>query len=723
MLKHFIYFLSLLLLLNSTLFAFDTRTHVWIAQEIINDSEDGKVTIPPFGDFDIPVSTRDALLNNRAVFRMGTIGPDGFPDLTAGQATTHPGIKDGWQSDDWLKWVFSHAKTPKEFAFAYGYLTHASSDVFAHTYVNMYTGDIFDLVDGEEDIELRHIYLESFISNHLPRIKNVDGTLLGQPKDLVAVSEELPLDFITNTLLLNDEVMEQYKQALNTTHLYALYKIRQQVIKLDEALGSTDFTTAWVENLNKATRQYIKAASYVNQNYLKENEEKEDQSSEPLDIWLSCYTPIFTDILSAIRKDNRCDELDETNQKSLFSKQTQGLLDLDLNLDKLSKGYTEIVELIESIQNGLGKVVTTLDSTRYGAYIAARDLVVERDKLNDQFSSNHSDKELLIIEDMSERVALEMHLKDDVLDPEQYAVLYNAVIFSKLILLDKSGIKALLTKAGISRDLYENSEDDGFNILFNAIKTLDGNHQWLETAPPYPRANNQSDEAWPQDRHYAYSNSESHGLKLFTDEESRDKVFNVIFKGVLAPGLEQPQSIRKTKLLGEDYPYVTCNTIPFPNGVEDKRCLDIIGDVIVIEEENATTIETDDSTITATWDFSIEGIITTALDFLYSEGQSLLTNLIATIFGTETDIEEDGTIVSTTPTLKSLQSVSSQAVIKITPSGEIQAQIFTNDSTNIENIISLPSIINPESVTTQEASDGSIDVIITTKIPTNGIVF
>ena len=154
--------------ITASLFAFDTRTHVWIAQEVINDlADNGKVTIAPFGEFDVDAALSDAILQNRRIYRMANIGPDGFPDVIGGQVTVHPGLEDGyiddntttlvrgWKSDTWFKWVLQQSQTSQEKAFAYGYLAHGAADVFAHTYVNMYSGDIFDMNDGETDVEKR----------------------------------------------------------------------------------------------------------------------------------------------------------------------------------------------------------------------------------------------------------------------------------------------------------------------------------------------------------------------------------------------------------------------------------------------------------------------------------------------------------------------------------------------------------------------------------------
>ena len=80
----------------------------------------------------------------------GSIGPDGFPDLTMGQSIIHPvrhrpvaevHPRQAWaaQSDP----SYSAAEKSQILAFAYGFLTHAAGDMWAHTLVNELSGEVF----------------------------------------------------------------------------------------------------------------------------------------------------------------------------------------------------------------------------------------------------------------------------------------------------------------------------------------------------------------------------------------------------------------------------------------------------------------------------------------------------------------------------------------------------------------------------------------------------
>lgn len=232
-------------------YAFKVDTHVWIGQQVLNDViPDGRVTING-REYAVPANVWRALADYAAQYRMGTIGPDAFPDTLAGQMAVHPGISedspDGprpWKTDDWLRWLLSSdQENPERLAFVYGYLGHAAADIFAHSYVNTYAGDIFWLTnDGEaseQEVELRHYALESYIARHNPPLRDHLGNDLGPASGTVAV----PASYVRDRLIFNDDVRAQYQKQAYTQHLaamYALYKaVGQAYDKINEIDGIT----------------------------------------------------------------------------------------------------------------------------------------------------------------------------------------------------------------------------------------------------------------------------------------------------------------------------------------------------------------------------------------------------------------------------------------------------------------------------------------------------
>lgn len=201
--------------------AWKIETHLWLADQLWSEVRTNDTVQLPVGQFSIPQHLRTAVINNRGPFLMGVLGPDTYPDMIAGQFTTHPGLevsKDNqrtittaagvllkgaepsirnlneqanlltqggpdcfrslrvdnpqtkfplWQTDDWLCWVRHRALATKidgrETAFAYGYLMHAAMDMWAHSYVNLYAGDSWSLKE-EQEVELRHMGIESVVA-------------------------------------------------------------------------------------------------------------------------------------------------------------------------------------------------------------------------------------------------------------------------------------------------------------------------------------------------------------------------------------------------------------------------------------------------------------------------------------------------------------------------------------------------------------------------------
>lgn len=265
--------------------AFKIDTHVWVGQQIINDlQDDGQISIKKNNGtilkFTIDPRFKDAILQYPEFFRMGNIGPDAFPDIYTGQFTVHPGISpeldvngDGWHADDWLRFLMSSRntdlKSPKielqsnpeyrcptdpgseciepvdlgemigsQRAFVLGYLGHAATDTFAHSYVNLYSGDKFVVIDEIragltfDDAfveEARHIELEKYLNLYMPPLEDHLGNPLGSARGLI----KAPTEFLRNRLVFNLEVSER-NAAGGAGHLSSVYKLRTSLVGADE---------------------------------------------------------------------------------------------------------------------------------------------------------------------------------------------------------------------------------------------------------------------------------------------------------------------------------------------------------------------------------------------------------------------------------------------------------------------------------------------------------
>lgn len=241
--------------------AFKIDTHIWISQQVLNDAQDGKLTFIVDGkavEIPIDVTIADSLRDYPSYYRMGNIGPDAGPDVIAGQMTTHPGVPDEssfptispWKTTDWLNHVKrkSDQGSPRDRAYMYGYLGHAASDVFAHTYVNQYAGDIFSLGDGETLVEARHFALEAFIGKYTPKLRDQNGNFVAD----FHKSVDIPAEQIRDMLIYDNDVQSQYLKQRATLHLAGFYALRKQVEHLRD-------DNVWVEMdriIGKAVIEY-----------------------------------------------------------------------------------------------------------------------------------------------------------------------------------------------------------------------------------------------------------------------------------------------------------------------------------------------------------------------------------------------------------------------------------------------------------------------------------
>ncbi|MBR1144720.1 zinc dependent phospholipase C family protein [Bradyrhizobium sp. AUGA SZCCT0431] len=243
---------------SSQAFAFKVNTHVWVGQEVINDlnqcmqqngfpcfylkfldrTKDQQQILKVSDD------AYSAIKSHPNYFLMGNLGPDAYPGIYEGQMVIHPGItrekgdaleRVGYGTGEFFNHMLREARgiadpveRQKALAFTYGCLAHASADVFAHSYVNTLSGDVFVLVDGEVAVENRHMALENFIEKYTPPMKG--GV---RPAQLIKEGDQLavPADFLTRSLVFNPNIQEQYEKTPLMAHFNLVYKLHQELKK------------------------------------------------------------------------------------------------------------------------------------------------------------------------------------------------------------------------------------------------------------------------------------------------------------------------------------------------------------------------------------------------------------------------------------------------------------------------------------------------------------
>ncbi len=199
--------------------AFKPYTHVVSGQTALADVlHDGAVTIAG-RKYPVPERVREALQQHPAAYNAGAVGPDGFPDLTFGQSAVHPDqtgrwldhlLTRAWQAQDDPS--RSEAEKGQILAFTYGFLTHASGDLWAHTIVNDFSHGIFPPVRevvtdiDKAEIALRHVIVEGYLGDLTRGYDgNPDRTTLGDgdisDDSTPAVAFDAPHRFLYDALV------------------------------------------------------------------------------------------------------------------------------------------------------------------------------------------------------------------------------------------------------------------------------------------------------------------------------------------------------------------------------------------------------------------------------------------------------------------------------------------------------------------------------------------
>jgi hypothetical protein len=669
--------LSLILLIQPiTVLAFKPNTHVWVGQQVLDDViPDGKVTING-EDYEVAGEIARALQDHPGDYRMGNVGPDVYPDPVVGQMTAHPGVSNAWQTDDWLAWMLRSGRSNARMrAFAYGYLGHASTDIFAHTYVNMYAGDIFVLSDGKWTNEYRHFGIESFIGKHTPPLTGQTG-----PAEQLLTT---PFDELKDALILNDDVQKQYKKPLAFgAHLVYMREFGERIGEISGVVENIlDRHKKEITRLDtaktKATRQANELAGSIADEEGRLTAARKDlgEANKALELDKEVRTARTDeearktkDLRSAgdkaektIRQSGRkMEELKEARQEFLdraaklekdsktvsdslasnvnplsgFLLKWRGWIDRSLQeymimsgqvaveltkdrgdplkpmkdwyscwgnvflapvppkvcefrnfivevsdkIDELRREFRKAHPLLAWILDPIGKLsdlfkkhllpalkekglkLAKIIDKETGTLLEIIAKGVDDQYLDDLFSRDDSNQNLLIIPNISTRIKSDMNLDaSGYFDPLKFNAAYNAVQLSKMALLGPEELNRLVKNLGINETLFSNGSD--FNILIGTVRSIDGNHQWAEYGPPYPRRDGARDLRSREKRSYGKRN----GLLFWQTQLLRETVFPKLFRGPIAPALEIPERMGFTKLLPDDYPYKATPENPFPN--------------------------------------------------------------------------------------------------------------------------------------------------------------
>lgn len=437
--------------------AFDAVTHVWIAQQVLDDAQDGRVSI--LGDeYPLPPRAAQALRAHAAHYRMGSVGPDAVPDVLTGQATAHAGAGGGWRSDDWLRHVqrAAEGESAEALAFALGCWNHAAADIFAHTYVNRYAGAQWNLRDRETTADTRHVVLERFIGRHTPP---------AAPWDAVA----LPVAFVARTLILDERADAQYARVPSAQVPRAMGVLERSVRRLAKRLGS-QVLTAWHANILQAIEAYVRANTDVVRNLMRNGH---PDPGAPLKVWAKRWGPV----LVGVPPDSRLKSLAgralgaiKPALGNLGRRVANRLKAADPGDDQgeLSRVHQAAAELAGQ----LGDRWHDSPTMQHVALLRSADTEDAMARIFTEGSGR-----LPTYRDIVRRVRADMGVAPGgTMTPESFPPVRNAIVLAKLALLDAAQLNALARKHGAGAPF----ESGRACLLDRAVHSLDASEQWRQ---------------------------------------------------------------------------------------------------------------------------------------------------------------------------------------------------------------------------------------------------
>ncbi len=254
-------------------------------------------------------------------------------------------------TDDWLNHLLLKAQSDEEIAFAFGFSVHAAADVFAHTYINQYAGDIFELRD-EREVEVRHFVLEKYIESLTPTRENLSGQEIDWTQGLAT-----PVSFVKDNLILDEEVARQYGRTKTCLHLWSMYQVRRAVINTDRINQDLiSKITSWAAEYYKKQLE-LQVDLATGKTALDAAQLGLDGQMKALEVERKLYEEALRNLEKAKDFVNKYPEL-LTVQQTLLAEQTKLATDLAARSTKLASEVAgEIKKINDEIQSLQGKII------------------------------------------------------------------------------------------------------------------------------------------------------------------------------------------------------------------------------------------------------------------------------------------------------------------------------------------------------------------------------
>lgn len=176
---------------------------------------------------------------------------------------------------------------------------------------------------------------------------------------------------------------------------------------------------------------------------------------------------------------------------------------------------------------------------------------------------------LITLDDAASLVEREFALSPDSWDPTQAPVLAHAISLSKMSLLDRDGLHALVGGLDGDPDRLRTVDSVGrYSVLYQTVRSIDGNHQWQRHGLPYWRQANAVAPLDPGCRRFGYDASDGPGMgfPLYADATLRDTVFPKVFDDPVYGALaNEMQGLPGHPTAGTDEnPFPSADEMDFP---------------------------------------------------------------------------------------------------------------------------------------------------------------
>ena len=472
-----------LLLLCGSMSAFPPRTHEFMTTDLLESVAAGKVTIDG-QDYFIDERVQRAIATYPAYYRAGAIGPDAFPDIAFGSGYIHPNERcpdesppDRRCSDkpnktytyQWLDLVYGRAwayydslhgnpQGQQALAFAYGYLTHAAGDVWAHTLVNSFARGVYPaMADVVRDpwarsVALRHIVVDQYIGTKTPRTD---------------MPIAVPYDFIYTTFITDPRA-----RRMGDGYMFAHFMtLRERLQRQKDAVprkaprGCVSTHSPAGKCLQWLSRDAILA-------YLDSWIASIDRG---LHEWPHMSEEVATDLFayqSVSMAEHRIKEF-ATDRVAPMAAGPPGSI-AKLVHEILHEAWKEMPDLeiapVEDFEDNLFKQAFGLSPRELASYFNSPESWLARPELRFAPGSRETLDSL-------------MHLGAYVMfSPSSFAAYHNAVVMAKLLLLPMEELQRLLEHYDASETYDISDASQSMNAMVGWIRSLDDDHQWRRGA-------------------------------------------------------------------------------------------------------------------------------------------------------------------------------------------------------------------------------------------------